>query len=89
MLRKETDIALRDLFAAYNVEVQPAVVSVPKVAEPEAAKPSAAVPVTSSSDAPAPINPIQPVYVAGVAAILLLIGAGLVLRRRVYQQRSS
>jgi len=94
ILTTDADIAFRGLMDVYDIKLQTAVLAAPAaaepaVAEPEAAKPSVAVPVTSSSNSPVSAAPIQPVYVAGTAAILLLVGAGLVLRRRVIQQRSS
>jgi hypothetical protein len=86
MLLQDADNTLRGLMTAHSVVIQSALVAAPSVAQPEAAKPSVAVPATGPSVSP---MPIQPLYVAGIAAILVLVGAGLVLRRRSVNQRSS
>ena len=86
MLRQDADKALRGLMTAHSVVVQSALVAAPAAAQPEAANPSVAVPVTGPSVSS---MPVQPIFVAGIAAILLLVGAGLVLRRRSVNQRSS
>ena len=86
MLLQDADNTLRGLMTAHNVAIQSALVAAPAAAQPEAVKPSVAVPVTGPTVS---ASPIQPAYIVGVAAILLLIGAGLVLRRRSVNQRSS
>lgn len=86
MLLQDADNTLRGLMTAHSVVVQSALVAAPSAPQPESVKPSVAVPVTGPSVSP---MPIQPLYLAGIAAILLLVGAGLVLRRRSVNQRSS
>jgi hypothetical protein len=77
-LQLEADTAFRSLLAANKITIQPAVAAAAAAVAPAA---SAAEPVTAPTVAP---MPIQASYIvpALVATILVLVGAGLVLRRR-------
>lgn len=77
-LRQEADTAFRGLMAANNITLQPAIAAAPAAVEPAA---PVVEPVTAPSVSPAPV---QAPYIipASIALILVLVGAGLALRRR-------
>jgi len=84
-LRLEADTAFRSLMTANNVTLQSALITSPAAAAPAA--PAVVEPVV----APAVSRiPVQPPYgiLALVATILVLLGAGLVLRRRTVSRPS-
>ncbi|HET8564404.1 MAG TPA: hypothetical protein VFM35_11070 [Candidatus Binatia bacterium] len=77
-LRLEADTAFRGLMAANNITLQPAIAAAPAAVEP-------AAPVVEPVTAPnIPTTPAPAPYLvpALVALTLVLLGAGLVLRRR-------
>lgn len=78
-LSLNADKAFRSLMTANNITLQSALIEAPEVAEPaaQAVEPAAAAPAVSPA-------PVQTSYLipAVIAAILLFIGAGLILRRR-------
>jgi hypothetical protein len=77
----QAEAVFGDLMTAQDITLQPAVAEVaPAVAAPAVAAPAAAAP--QASPAVSPLE-IQPLYIDLVAGILLAIGAGLLLRRRV------
>jgi hypothetical protein len=76
------DKAFRSLMTANNITLQSALIKAPEVAEPaavEAKEPAVAAPAVSPAPAPVQTSYLIP---AVIAAILLFVGAGLVLRRR-------
>jgi hypothetical protein len=77
LMRLDADKAFRNLMTANNITLQSALVTAPAVAAPAVEVEPASAPVT----APAPI---QTSYLipAVIAALLLLAGAGLILKRR-------
>src|SRR6266508_2880823 len=87
MLSSDADDAFRGLMDVYGIELPTEVLAAPVAAAPVKEAPAAAQPVAAAPSV-SPVS-IQPVYIATAAAILLLIGAGLVLRRRAVHQRSS
>lgn len=82
-LSLSADKAFRSLMTANNIALQSALIKAPEVAEPaapaaaEAAEPVVAAPAASP-------KPVQTPYLipAVIAAIMLFVGAGLILRRR-------
>jgi len=77
LMRLDTEKAFRSLMAANNITLQSALVTVPPVAAPAVDVEPVTVPATSSAAAQVPyLIPIA------IAAILLLMGAGLALRHR-------
>jgi hypothetical protein len=84
-MRPEAENAFRSLMTANKITLQPAIVSAPAQVAPaaQAVAEPALVPVVSPP-------PTQTPYVVGlVAAILVLVGTGLTLRRRAVSQRSA
>lgn len=91
--------ALRNLMTANKITIQPAVIAAPAVAAPAAIEPAkieeqtAAQPASASSSASAASTamPQQAYYVGAAlaASILILLGAGVLLRRRSASQRSA
>lgn len=77
-LRLEADTAFRSLMAANNITLQPAVAAAPAAVEPAA---PVVEPVTAPAVSPMPV-PASYIIPALVAFILVLVGTGLVLRRR-------
>ena len=77
-LQLEADTAFRSLMAANKITLQPAVAAAPAAVEPVA---PVAEPVTAPTVSPMPI-PASLIIPALVAIILVLVGAGLVMRRR-------
>ena len=77
-LQLEADTAFRSLMAANKITLQPAVAAAPAAVEPVA---PVADPVTAPTVSPMPI-PASLIIPALVAIILVLVGAGLVMRRR-------
>ncbi len=73
------DKAFRSLMAANNITLQPALITAPAAVEP--AMP-AVKPAVAASASPAPTLPTPYIILVTAATILLLVGAGLVLRRR-------
>jgi hypothetical protein len=86
-LPPDADDAFRGLMGVYGIELQTAVLAAPAAVAPVKEAPAAVEPVAAAPSV-SPVS-IQPVYMVTAAAILLLIGAGLVLRRRAIHQRSS
>ena len=94
-MRPQAETALRNLMTANKITIQPAVIVAPaavapvaiepaKVEEPVAVQP-ASVPSVASS-------PTQQTYYVGavlLASILILLGAGVVLRRRATRHGSA
>lgn len=84
-LRLEADTAFRGLMAANKITIQPGVVSAPAVVAPAAPQ---VEPAAAPMGSPAPIQSPY-IIVAVVASILVLLGAGLVLRRRAVSHPST
>ena len=85
ILSRSADNAFRSLMTANNITLQSALITAPAAVEP-------AVPAAEPAAAPAASPaPIQTSYLipAVVATILLLAGAGLVLRRRTASQTTT
>lgn len=80
----KADDLLRRLLRAKGVELQSAVQApaAEKVTAPEVAAPAAAAPAAAPQASHSPLT-IQPVYFALLAVLIVLVGAGLLLRRRV------
>jgi hypothetical protein len=84
---------------ANKIAIQPAVVSAPAVAAPAAVEPAKIDEQTSAQPASAPsvastastAMPQQAYYVGAAlaASILILLGAGVLLKRRTASQRST
>ena len=93
-VRPGAETAFRNLMTANGITLQPAIVAVaPEVAAP-AAQPAKSEQQTVSEPASAPSvvpAPIQTYYVAAAlaASILILLGAGFVMRHRATSQRSA
>jgi hypothetical protein len=83
-LRLEADTAFRNLMTANKITLQPAVAAAPAEVAPAA---PAAESVTAPTVSPVPVQ--APYILPALAAILLvLVGAGLVLRRRAVRHSS-
>ncbi len=87
------ETALQNMLSANSITLQPAV-SVAPVAAPPVIEPAKSEKQTTSQPASAPSVPSAPAqdYYAGTAlaaSILILLGAGFVLRRRAISQRSA
>ena len=92
-MRPQAETALRDLMTANKITIQPAVVVAPAVVAPAVIEPAnseeqpavepASVPAVSTTTVP------QQAYyaVAFLALLLILVGAGLVLKRRASHQQ--
>jgi hypothetical protein len=86
------DKAFRSLMTANNIALQSALIKAPEVAEPaapvvaEAKEPAVAAPAVSPGPTPAETSYLVP---AVIAAILLFVGAGLVLRRRTVSHSTT
>lgn len=84
-LSLSADKAFRSLMTANNITLQSALVKAPEAVEPaapavaQAAEPAVAAPLVSPVPAPAQTTYLIPVV---IAAILVFVGAGFVLRRR-------
>jgi hypothetical protein len=91
-LSLSADQAFRSLMTANNIALQSALIKAPEVAEPaapvaaEAKEPAVAAPAVSPAPAPAQTSYLVP---AVIAAILLFVGAGLVLRRRTVSHSTT
>jgi hypothetical protein len=77
LMRLDADKSFRDLMTANNITLQTALVTAPEAAAPAVEVEPASAPVT----APAPLQ-IPYLAPAIIAALLLLAGAGLMLKRR-------
>jgi hypothetical protein len=77
LMRLDADKAFRTLMTANHITLQTALVTVPAAAAPAVEVEPASAPVT----APAPLQ-IPYLVPAVIAALLLLAGAGLILKRR-------
>ena len=96
-LPSSAETALRNLMTANKITIQPAVVSAPAVVAPAVIEPAkseeqaAVQPASASSSAPtaAPQQMYYQVGVALAALILILLGAGVILKRRTVSQRSA
>jgi hypothetical protein len=77
LMRLDADKAFRTLMTANNITLQTALVTAPAAAAPAVEVEPASAPVT----APAPLQ-IPYLVPAVIAALLLLAGAGLILKRR-------
>lgn len=92
-MRPQAESALRNLMTANKITIQPAVIAAPAVVAPviEPAK-SEEQPASQPASVPSvatPSIPQQTYYVVGALASLLIVaGAGLILRRRAANQRS-
>jgi hypothetical protein len=90
ILNTSADGALRSLLTANNVSIQTALVVAPVKAEAPAEAP--AVPAAAAEPATVPVTspaPVQIPYVAlGVITVILLAGAGLMIRRRTMSTAS-
>ena len=89
------ETALRNLMTANKIALQPAVVAAPAVVAPAAIEPAKSEEQTAVQPASAPsvastAIPQQAYYVGAIlaASILILLGAGMLLRRRTTSQRS-
>ena len=94
-MRPQAETALRDLMTANKITIQPAVVVAPAAVAPAVIEPAnseeqtavepASVPAVSTTTVP------QQAYyaIAFLALLLILVGAGLVLKRRASHQQSA
>jgi len=89
------ETALRNLMTANKIALQPAVVAAPAVVAPAAIEPAKSEEQTAVQPASVPAAastaiPQQAYYVGAIlaASILILLGAGMLLRRRTTSQRS-
>jgi len=92
-MRPPAEKALRDLMIANKITIQPAVITAPAVVAPVIGpatnEEQPAVQPASSPSVTTPSIPMQTYYVVGVlAALLIVIGAGLFLRRHTASQGS-
>ena len=96
-LNKDAEIAFRGLMDEYKITLQPAVVSAAEAA-PVAksaveAQPALKGPVAEPAAAPVktPVVPLtsNTIVLVSVTSLLVLLGAGLMFRRRTGSQRSS
>ena len=78
LMRLDADQAFRDLMTANNITLQSALIMAPAAAAPAVE----VEPVAAPAVTPAPVQ-IPYLIPVAIAALLLLAGAGLVLRRRV------
>jgi len=85
-LRLEADTAFRSLMTANNITLQSALIKAP--AEVAPAEPAVVEPVVAPAVSPMPAQPPYGIL-ALVTTILLLVGAGLVLRRRTVGHTST
>ena len=94
-MRPQAETALRDLMTANKITIQPAVIVAPAAVAPVAIEPAkseeqTAVQPASSTSVATPTVPQQAYYMAAALAILLIVvGAGLVLKRRTAGQQSA
>ena len=86
-LSLSADKAFRSLMTANNITLQSALIAAPAAKEP-AVKAPAAEPVTAPAASTATIEPSYIIPVV-IVAILLLVSAGLVLRRRTVSHPST
>jgi hypothetical protein len=96
-LPSSAETALRNLMTANKITIQPAVAAAPAVVAPAVIEPAkseeqaAAQPASASSSASTAV-PQQTYYQVGIALtalILILLGAGVILKRRTISQRSA
>lgn len=92
-MRPQAETALRDLMTANKIAIQSAVVVAPPVVaaviEPAQSEEQPASEPASAPTVTTPSVPQQTFYVAGaLASLLILVGAGLILRRRTANQGS-
>ena len=94
-MRPQAETALRDIMTANKITIQPAVVVAPAAVAPVAIEPAkseeqTAVQPASGTSVATPTVPQQAYYMAAALAILLIVvGAGLVLKRRAAGQQSA
>src|ERR1700752_538789 len=94
-MRPQAETALRDIMTANKITIQPAVVVAPAAVAPVAIEPAkseeqTAVQPVSGTSVATPTVPQQAYYMAAALAILLIVvGAGLVLKRRAAGQQSA
>ena len=96
-LPSSAETALRNLMTANKITIQPAVAAAPAVVAPAVIEPAkseeqaAAQPASASSSAStaAPQQTYYQVGIALTALILILLGAGVILKRRTVSQRSA
>lgn len=87
LMSRDADAAFRGLMAANNITLQSALVAASVKAEAPAPAASAAQPETVPVQSRAPVQ--TPYLILGISAmILLLVGAGLILRRRAMSATS-
>lgn len=94
----QAETALRNLMTANKITIQPAVIAAPAVVAPAAIEPAKSEGQTAVQPAPAPSAasaastaiPQQAYYVGAalIASVLILLGAGVLLKRRTASQRS-
>ena len=96
-LPSSAETALRNLMTANKITIQPAVAAAPAVVAPAVIEPAkseeqaAAQPASASSSASTAV-PQQTYYQVGIALtalILILLGAGVIVKRRTVSQRSA
>jgi hypothetical protein len=90
------ETALRNLMTANKITIQPAVIAAPAVVAPAVIEPAKSEEQTAVQPASAPsaastAMPQQAYYVGAAlaASILILLGAGVLLKRRTASQRST
>jgi len=92
VMRPQAETALRNLMTAHSITIQPAILTAPAVAAPviEPAKSDKQTTLQPASAPSVSAGPAQAHYLGAVlvASILILLGAGFVLRRRAINQRS-
>jgi hypothetical protein len=86
ILSRDADTAFRSLMTANDITLQSALIKAP--AEVAPAEPAVVEPVVAPAVSSVPARPPYGIL-ALVATILLLVGAGLVLRRRTVRQTSA
>lgn len=95
-MRPQAETALRDIMTANKINIQPAVVVAPAVVAPAVIEPANSEEQTAVQPASVPsvsttTIPQQTYYVVAalVASVLILIGAGVVRKRRTANQQSA
>jgi hypothetical protein len=91
-MRPQAEMALRDLMTANKITIQPAVIVAPAVVAPVIEPVEEEQPASQPASVPAvtrPSVPQQTYYVVvALASLLIVVGAGLILRRRATSQGS-
>lgn len=85
-LSQTADNTFRGMMTAHNITLQPALVAAPVISE--AATPSVTEPITAPAAAPVPSQ--TPYMILAIAAtVMLLVGAGLAIRRRTISHTAT